>query len=192
MSSSIDIPRSDPSFPRLIVVTGRPGSGKSTLSHPLARAIRCPLISRDEIKEGFVRTTGRIGGPGHPGDLAVYETFFATVMLLLKQRVTLVAEAAFQHKLWAPKAEELRAIAQVRVIVCDLDAELAAARHAARAAADPERQRFHYQPPPSPSGQPHLFEYDPPRINVPTLTVHTTENYSPSFEAIVRFALAQA
>jgi len=43
---------------RLIVVTGRPGSGKTTLAHTLAKAIHCPLISRDEIKEGLVNTTG--------------------------------------------------------------------------------------------------------------------------------------
>ena len=47
--------------PFLIVVTGRPAAGKTTLAHTLAQAIRCPLISRDEIKEGYsvVNTNGR-------------------------------------------------------------------------------------------------------------------------------------
>ena len=40
-------------LPTLIVVTGRPGSGKTTLAHALAREIRCPAICRDEIKEGL-------------------------------------------------------------------------------------------------------------------------------------------
>ncbi len=44
------------SKPMLIVVTGRPGSGKTTLAHKLAREIWCPVISRDEIKEGLVNT----------------------------------------------------------------------------------------------------------------------------------------
>jgi predicted kinase len=168
-------------LPRLIIVTGRPGSGKSTLSHPLAVAIRCPLISRDEIKEGFVRTSGRVGGPGHPDDRSVYDTFFAAIDLLLRQRITLVAEAAFQHKLWAPRADALRKPGDVRVIVCHLDAHLAAARHAARAAADPQRARVHYQPPPPPDGKPLFEDYDPPRLEVPTLTVDTSDGYRPSF-----------
>ena len=42
--------------PSLIVVTGRPGAGKTTLAHTLARLIRCPALIRDELKEGFVLT----------------------------------------------------------------------------------------------------------------------------------------
>jgi len=42
--------------PKLVIITGRPGSGKSTLAHIIAKEIRCPLISRDEIKEGYINT----------------------------------------------------------------------------------------------------------------------------------------
>jgi predicted kinase len=56
-------PRTEISLPRLIVVTGRTGSGKTTLAHALARAIRCPAICRDEIKEGFVNTVGATAEP---------------------------------------------------------------------------------------------------------------------------------
>jgi dephospho-CoA kinase len=44
--------------PTLIVVTGRPGSGKTTLTRTLAPLVRCPVVSRDELKEGFVHTSG--------------------------------------------------------------------------------------------------------------------------------------
>src|SRR5262245_54210180 len=95
-------------LPRLIVVTGRPGSGKTTLAHRLAKSIRCPAICRDELKEGFVNTTGQIGEPGDEIAREIYEAFFETIGILSKRQITLIAEAAFQHKLWQPKLDLLR------------------------------------------------------------------------------------
>ena len=40
--------------PLLVVVSGPPGSGTTTLAHKLARAIPCP-VCRDEIKEGLLQ-----------------------------------------------------------------------------------------------------------------------------------------
>src|SRR4051812_48327929 len=113
MGESTSIPK-----PLLIVVAGRPGSGKTSLAHALAKAVRCPAICRDEIKEGFVNTTGKSGAPGDDNERKVYETYFETVTLLLSRGIALVAEAAFQHKLWAPKLEPLREMARIRIIVC--------------------------------------------------------------------------
>ncbi|MBI5301695.1 MAG: AAA family ATPase [Chloroflexi bacterium] len=42
------------SRPFIIVVTGRPGSGKTTLAHELSKRIHCPVFCRDEFKEGYV------------------------------------------------------------------------------------------------------------------------------------------
>ena len=39
--------------PTLIVVSGPPGAGKTTLAHEIARAAGCPAVCRDEIKEGM-------------------------------------------------------------------------------------------------------------------------------------------
>jgi len=179
--------------PSLIVVTGRPGSGKTQLAHALARAVRCPAISRDEIKEGLVNTTGEIGGPSDDLQLRANKAFFETVKLLLSHRITLVAEAAFQQKLWAPQLETFRANARIRIVLCAVDPELARARHIERGLADPDRERFHHdrvvqaarESRPLPIGS-----YDPPLLNVPTLMVDTSDGYRPAFEAIVSFARA--
>ena len=166
--------------PRLIVVTGRPGSGKTTLAHALAREIRCPAICRDEIKEGVINTTEDAKAPDDDIPRRVYDAFFDVVKLLLERNVTLVAEAAFQHKLWAPKLEPLRSIADVRIVVCSIDPQLARARRDAREFADAERARFH----PAWTDD----EYDPPRFDVPTLTVNTSAGYLPELPAITEFA----
>ena len=109
-----------------------------------------------------------------------FEGFFDTVQVLLGRGVTLVAEAAFQHKVWAPKLEPLRATARIRVIVCEIDAALARSRWTERHAADPLRRRFH----PDDPGD----SYDPPQLDLPTLTVETSNGYRPALEEIVAFA----
>ena len=177
--------------PRLTVVAGRPGSGKTTLAHALARAIRCPALCRDEFKEGVVNSLP----PGTPLTDAIQrqanDAFFQAVGLLLGHGVTLVAEAAFQHKVWAPRLEPLRGIADTRVIVCSTDPTLARSRHVERGLADPERERFHGDRPvrAARDGQQlPIGSYDPPDLDVPTLVVDTTDGYRPPFESIVWFA----
>jgi predicted kinase len=177
--------------PFLAVVTGRPGSGKTTLAHCLARAIRCPAVCRDELKEGFVHTTGDVGTPGDEISLHVYGIFFDTLNLLLRNGISLVAEAAFQHKAWAPKLEPILEIARVRIILCDVDPQLARSRHVERGLADPGRERFHHDRPVQAAREGRelpLGEYEPPRLDVPVLTVDTSDGYRPALEAIAAFA----
>ena len=68
------------SQPLLIVVTGRPGSGKTTLAHALAKEVHCPAFCRDEFKEGFVNTTNSSHDElGQEVNREIYETFFQAV-----------------------------------------------------------------------------------------------------------------
>jgi len=186
MAESTQIPK-----PSLIVVTGRPGSGKTQLAHSLARAIRCPVVCRDEFKEGFVNTTGEIGSPSDDIQWQVYEAFFDTMMLILSRRITLVAEAAFQHKAWAPKLEPLRDNARIRIVLCAIAPELSRARHVQRGLADPTRERFHHDWAVQAAREGRelpIESYDPPHLDLPTLTVDTSDGYQPAFESIVAFA----
>ncbi len=185
-------------LPSLLVVTGRPGAGKTTLAHELARALRFPAVCRDELKEGYVYTTGIVGPDADAPSVGrtVYAAFFSTIELLLTHHVSLLAEAAFQHKLWVPKLEPLTHMARVRIIVCDVDDDHARARRIARHQSDPERARFHHdalvQAALSSDETTDLpvADYEPPRMDVPTLTVDTTGGYKPDFDTIVNFARA--
>jgi len=87
------------------------GEGNALLAHALAREVACPAICRDEIKEGLIHTTREFGTPNARVGAHVLEAFFGTLELLLRHRVTLVAEASFQHPVWAPRLERLASIA---------------------------------------------------------------------------------
>lgn len=83
------------SQPTLVVVSGPPGSGKTTLAHRIGGAVGCPTICRDEIKEGMVHANpGFTPGPGDPLTRRTLATFFDVLRLLLRAGVTVVAEAA--------------------------------------------------------------------------------------------------
>ena len=73
-----------PDLPALIVVSGPMGSGKTTLAHRIARAVGCPAICRDEIKEGMMQATpGFVPGPGDELTLRTLPVFFGVLELLL-------------------------------------------------------------------------------------------------------------
>lgn len=134
---------------------------------------------------------GEIREPFEELQRQAYDAFFSVVELLLSHRVTLVAEAAFQHERWAQKLEPLRKVAHIRIVLCTLDPQLAHARHIARGLADPERERFHGDRPVLAAREGHelpIGQYDPPHLDVPTLKVDTTDGYKPAFESIVAFA----
>lgn len=176
-------------LPSLIVVTGRPASGKTTLAHTLARKIRCPIISRDEIKEGLINTIKTDEKIEDKAKWQVYNTFFEVIELLLTNSTTLVAEAAFQHKLWIPKLELLESIAEIRIIYCRIEPELARLRFIQRGLSDPQRAFFHSDRAVQAAKEEILpiGNYNPPIMNVPTLTVNTSNEYEPKIEDIVSF-----
>ena len=48
--------------PRIVLLTGAPGSGKSTLGRNLSSALRVPFIARDDVRGGMAMTAGAWDG----------------------------------------------------------------------------------------------------------------------------------
>jgi predicted kinase len=179
-------------FPTLIVVSGTPGSGKTTLAHEIARRIGCPAICRDEIKEGIVHAAGGEQGEwGGPVSKRTVKAFYDTIDLLLRSRVSLVAEAAFQRALAQPDLQPLMDIADLRIVHCAVEPAVARARIERRLASDhPARFVSHRDGPyleALDAGTMSIADFDPVALDVPTLRVDTTDGYHPSIEQIVDF-----
>lgn len=175
------------SKPKCVIVTGRPGSGKTTLSKKLGRQLRMPVISRDEIKEGYVNTFGvkQDQLPATTNGI-VSGFFFDIVHHYLNGNVSIIIEAAFQHAVWEPRMPRLLELSDPYIIVCSIDGEAAARRHLQRGLAEPDREFYHGDRRVSlyratgELGPPH--EYITPEFDVPTIQVLTASDYSPSLE----------
>ncbi|GAB1824087.1 AAA family ATPase [Herbidospora sp. RD11066] len=180
--------RAEITRPTLTVVSGPPGSGKTTLARRLAEARGCPAIIRDEIKQGMVLASP--GGDDDPLNRATLKAFFDVMEALARARVTVVAEAAYQDRLWRPNLEPLLGLARVRVVRCTVDAELARERILRRAQEVPHRAAHADRALLSAvaAGDHSLDAFVPISLDVPVLTVDTTDGYDPGFEEVVAFA----
>lgn len=180
--------------PRCIIITGRPGSGKTTLAQQLAAKLSLPLISRDVLKEGYVNTYGISHNelPDNTNSI-VTEFFFEIVGQYLSGKVSVIIEAAFQHKLWAHYFQKIEMLSIPSMILCELEPKLAAERHLQRGLADSRREFFHGD-----ARVTHFREtgkvlspeiYVAPELEVPTMKVSTIKDYDPPIEEIIAFML---
>ena len=118
----------------LVVVSGAPGAGKSTLAVPLAAGLGLPLLSKDVIKETLFDGLGHVDADG----LASSRRLGAAAMELLWRLAvgcpSVVIEANFRSR--SPyERERLRALSPRPVeVYCRVPADLAAERYAARGA----------------------------------------------------------
>jgi predicted kinase len=176
-------------LPVLVVVSGPAGAGKTTLAHRLAAAVGCPVISRDEIKEGMVHATpGFVPAVGDELTARTLPVFFGVLEMLLRAGVTTVAEAAFQDRVWRPRLEPLRGLAEFRIVHCVVDADVALERIRRRRAGTPLR-RAHVDSVAQYDATQRLGHdtFDRVSIDAPSIEVDTADGYRPGLDEIVAF-----
>ncbi len=161
-------------------MTGRPGSGKTTLATRLSGALRLPMVSRDQLKEGFSYTHEAEHTELPPEtNQKVTDAFFAVIASLLTARISMVVEAAFQHKIWAPALADLARQAEICVIVCDASEVEIRHRLERRLIDDPCHLRFH--------GVASYRSYEAPKIGAATMLVDSSPENGTSLDSILEF-----
>ena len=130
--------------PKCIIITGRAGAGKTTLAKKLGEHLWKPVISRDQIKEGYVNTYG-VKHDQLPAetDGLVTDFFFEIVNQYLAGKISVVIEAAFQHKVWEPRLPKILELASPMIVLCSVDDVIAARRHLKRGLENPNREFYH-------------------------------------------------
>ena len=122
--------------PRLVVVTGAPATGKTTVARALARRLGYALICKDDVKESLADALGA-GDRERSRELgeAAYAVMERLASGMLDGDVSVILEANF----WRERSEPwLCALADGRdaaVIVCSVAPELRRERFRARGAA---------------------------------------------------------
>jgi predicted kinase len=115
--------------PLLVVVTGAPGAGKTTLAHALSAELQLPLLAKDDIKEALFDSLGA-GGPERSNELgaASFEVLFRLAARCLERGVPCIVEGNFS---WT---EPFRALPPARIVqlLCSVPADVAVARYASR------------------------------------------------------------
>ena len=118
-------------------------------------------------------------------NLATNSLFFQTIENHLKAGSSVIAEAAFQRRLWQEPLEQFSKISLLKLIVCSVPNEVMKTRFLERIERDPSRDKVHADS--SYFDQLENYRYQAPEIEADSLTLGIQNGYNPNFETVIQF-----
>ena len=179
------------SAPALVIISGAPASGKTTLADRLSFDLRLPILAKDELKEALADAIG--APPDVPASMRLGDGAYAILYLvarrLLEARTGLIIESNFRRGMSETDLRPLLAWSDPGLIHCTAAPEIVQARYAARHKRG-DRHPAHLDADRTAALADELAagHFDPLDLPIPTMVVDTTDGWHPAYEDIRDFA----
>lgn len=173
---------------RLIVITGSPGSGKTTLSATLQRELGYPLLRRDALKEILM---DRLGVTNRAESRRLGTAAWSLMYAMLDQfagRAPVIVESNFSMDRDETNLAPIVALSSSVALHCETDLATIQRRIAARKGST-DRHPGHFDDIAWLELERRLWDgqYEPLDLPCPTLRIDTTDGLNPDLAAILSF-----
>lgn len=173
--------------PLLVIVSGPPASGKSTIASQVAAGLRLPCITKDDLKEELYDSLGKIERTlSRKLGEASMRLMYTVAAKVMDAGVGIVIEANFYRGVSEPDISRMLSLDNAVLIQCEAPAEELVRRYEERDE-DGERHQVHDDAGKSDDIADDLEQgvYEPLDLDIPMIRVQTSGDADPSVAEIV-------